>query len=342
MLAKRLSAEIISADSRQIYRELRIGTAKPDAARIAQVPHHLVGELGLGTPYSAGLFARQAYEIIRMIVGRSRLAMVVGSPTLNLHALQHGLSAVPETDLAVRRKLEKQLAQDGAMTPFEELCRVDSDSAARLDPTKTFRRVRALQIYRSTGVPLSHYLTASSTFTFKVVVLNMERAALYQDIDERVELRLYRGLFDEVRQLVGLGQDHSAQVLQAIGYREVKEFLQGEVCRTAMVRQIKRNSRRYAKRQLTCFRRYPDFKWIRLPAKISGISGPHLEQILSEFEVCRHAPKAACRGPQFEGYTRTSKCTHREPVLAPMAHRAGASTGGTWPTDSVTPTLFHV
>ena len=292
MLAKRLNAEIIFADSRQIYRELRIGTAEPDAARMAQVPHHLVGELGLGTPYSAGVFARQAYEIIRMIVGRSRLAMVVGGLTLYLHALQHGLSAVPEADLAVRRKLEKQLAQDGAMTLFEELCRVDSDSAARLDPTKTSRLVRALQIYRSTGVPLSHYLTApsSSPSTFKVVVLNMERAALYKRIDERVELMLYRGLLDWVRQLVGPGQDHSAQVLQAIGYREFKEFLQGEVCRTAMVRLIKRNSRRYAKRQLTWFRRYPDFKWIRLPAKISGISGPHLEQILSEFEVCRNAP----------------------------------------------------
>ena len=269
-IAERLNAEIISADSRQVYRELTIGTAKPDAAAMARIPHHLVGELGLGAVYSAGRFARQAIERIRGILGRGRLPLVVGGSTLYLHALQHGLSAAPETDLDVRRQLEAELARDGAIPLFEELCRVDPDTAAQMDATKTARIVRALEVHRSTGIPLSRYHAQAPApeFSFKTVVLDMERGALYNRINARVDQMLSRGLVEEVRALMQVGFDPSIQALQTIGYREVIGYLEAHYDHLEMTRLIKRNTRRYAKRQLTWFRRYPGFEWCRVP--VSG------------------------------------------------------------------------
>lgn len=284
-IAERLNAEIISADSRQIYRELTIGTAKPDAAAMARVPHHLVGELGLGTVYSAGRFARQANERIRDILGRGRLPLVVGGSTLYLHALQHGLSSAPETDPDVRRQLEAELARDGAKPLFEELCRVDPDTAAHMDATKTARVVRALEVHRSTGIPLSHYHAQAPApeFSFKTVVLDMERAALYKRINARVGQMLARGLVEEVRALLQAGFDPSIQALQTIGYREVIGFLEARYDRLEMTRLIKRNTRRYAKRQLTWFRRYPEFEWCRVPASESEPCAEVLSRILSAY-----------------------------------------------------------
>ncbi len=284
-IAERLNAEIISADSRQIYRELNIGTAKPDADALSRIPHHFVSELSLGASYSAGQFARQAYVRIRGILDRQRLPLVVGGSTLYLHALQRGLSAVPEADLDVRSDLEAQLARDGTGALFEELCQVDPDAAAHLDPTKTSRVVRALEVFRSTGTPLSHYhaIPSRTLFTFTVVVLDMDRTALYERINRRVDCMVSQGLVDEVRTLLEAGHDPAVQALQTIGYREAIGFLQAKYDRPEMIRLIKRNTRRYAKRQLTWFRRYPKYNRVQLTAQTAAARSQAIAEIQSAY-----------------------------------------------------------
>ncbi|MCH8961002.1 MAG: tRNA (adenosine(37)-N6)-dimethylallyltransferase MiaA, partial [Bacteroidetes bacterium] len=265
-LAGRLGADIISADSRQIYRELTIGTAKPTPEERARVPHHFIDEINLGTPFSAGAFARQASERIRDIVDRGRLPLIVGGSTLYLHALQFGLADIPPVSSDVRRRLDVRLDEEGADVLFDELNRFDPASAATLDPTKTQRLVRALEVYHGTGLPLSSYHKDQEPppFTFNVIVLNRDRKALYARINQRVDGMLECGLLDEVRGLLERGVDPAEQALQTIGYQEPIAYLRGAIDYDEMVRLIKRNSRRYAKRQLTWFRRYPDYQ--RIPA----------------------------------------------------------------------------
>lgn len=263
-LAERLDAEILSADSRQIYRELVIGTAKPTPEERARVPHHFIDELDLGTPFSAGEFARQAYDRIRDIVGRGRRPLVAGGSTLYLHALQYGMADIPPVPLDVRRRIEARLVEEGPDHLFDELNRIDPASAATLDATKTQRLVRALEVYHGTGRPLSSYHEDQPPppFTFRVIVLKRERPALYARINQRVDQMLERGLLDEVRGLLKRGVNPAEQALRTIGYQEPIAHLHGEIDYGEMVRLIKRNSRRYAKRQLTWFRRYPDYQWI--------------------------------------------------------------------------------
>ncbi len=257
-MAERLDAEIVSADSRQIYRELTIGTDKPEPHELARVPHHFIDELDLGEPFSAGAFARQAWARIAEILGRGRLPLVVGGSTLYLHALQFGLADVPEVAPEVRQGLEARLRDEGAPALYAELERVDPASAARLDATKTQRLVRALEVYHATGRPLSAYHAQQQPppYRFQVSVLRLDRQVLYARIERRIDQMLERGLLEEVRGLLARGVDPSVNPLRTIGYQEPIAYLRGEIDYDEMVRLFKRNSRRYAKRQMTWFRRF--------------------------------------------------------------------------------------
>ncbi|MDX1547140.1 MAG: tRNA (adenosine(37)-N6)-dimethylallyltransferase MiaA [Rhodothermales bacterium] len=262
--AERMGAEIISADSRQVYRRMTIGTAKPTAAELDRVPHHFIDELDLGDPFSAGAFARAATQRIRAILERGRLPLVVGGSTLYLHALIHGLADIPDVAPAVRRAIEERLRQQGGEALYAELQRHDPDAAATLDPTKTQRLVRALEVLEATGRPLSSFQQRqpASPFRYQVVVLHRERAELYERINRRVLAMLEAGLLDEVRAILAEGVDPRTNALRTIGYREPIRHLRGDIGYGEMVRQIQRNSRRYAKRQLTWFRREPDWRWV--------------------------------------------------------------------------------
>lgn len=266
-LAQQLDAEIISADSRQVYRGLNIGTATPDANELALVQHHFINERGLDEPLSAGRFASEAWQRIREIVARGRLPLVVGGSTLYLYALQFGLADIPEVDASVRDELEERLEHEGGPALFAELERIDPEAAASLDPTKSQRLVRALEVYHGTGRPLTwyHEHQPEPPFTFQTFVLHRERSALYDRINQRVERMLERGLLDEVRDVLQTDHDLSSSPLRTIGYREPIAHLRGEIDYDEMVRLIKRNSRRYAKRQLTWFRRFDSFRWIEAP-----------------------------------------------------------------------------
>ena len=275
-LAETLSAEIISADSRQIYRELTIGTAKPSEEELTRVPHHFIDELALPEPYSAGKFQRDAEERIKEIVGRGRRPLIAGGSTLYLRALTHGLADIPDVPSAVRAMVSDRLAREGPNALYDELQRVDPESADTMDPTKSQRLVRALEVYTATGLPLSHFHRRQSDTPgrFHFFVLNRDRRELYERIDRRVDQMLERGLLQEVADLLDKGYDTALNPLRTIGYQEPIAYLQGELSYDEMTETIKRNSRRYAKRQLTWFRRDPTNIWL-------DAARPH-EQLIEE------------------------------------------------------------
>jgi tRNA dimethylallyltransferase len=267
-VAERLDAEIVSVDSRQVYEELTIGTAKPSADALNRVPHHFIGERTLHEPLSAGAYAEAANERIRRIVDRDQRPLVVGGATLYLHALQYGLADIPDVDDEVRARLEERLEQEGKEALYEELREVDPEQAAEMDSTKTQRVIRALEVYHGTGKPLTYYYEhqPEPPFDYVTVVLNRDREQLYDRINRRVDRMLENGLLDEVRSVMEIdGVQLDEPPLSTIGYREPIQHLRGEIDYDEMVRLVKRNSRRYAKRQLTWFRRYDEYHWLHTP-----------------------------------------------------------------------------
>lgn len=267
-VAERLDAEIVSADSRQVYEELTIGTAKPSPEAQRRVPHHFIGERTLHEPFSAGTYEEEANERIRSIIDRGRRPLVVGGATLYLHALQYGLADIPDVDDEVREHLEDRLEREGQEALYEELQEVDPEQAKEMDPTKTHRVIRALEVYHGTGKPLTYYYEnqPEPPFEYVTVVLNRDRDRLYDRINRRVDRMLDEGLLDEVRDVMEIEDVQLDEPpLSTIGYREPIRHLRGEIDYDEMVRLVKRNTRRYAKRQLTWFRRYDEYHWTRAP-----------------------------------------------------------------------------
>lgn len=267
-VAERLNAEIISVDSRQVYEELTIGTAKPSASAQQRAPHHFIGERSLHEPFSAGAYAKAANDRIRAVLERGRRPLVVGGATLYLHALQYGLADIPDVDDEVRKQLNQRLESEGQDALYEELEQVDPGQAAKTDPTKTQKVIRALEVYHGTGKTLSHYYEnqPEPPFDYVTVVLNRDREKLYDRINQRVDQMLDAGLLDEVRDVMGIdGVQLDEPPLSTIGYREPIQHLKGDIDYDEMVRLIKRNTRRYAKRQLTWFRRYDEYHWRAAP-----------------------------------------------------------------------------
>ena len=272
-VARHLNAEIISADARQAYRGMTIGTAKPSPDELAAVPHHFIDELNPEQPFSAGQFARAAENRIKDILSRDRVPLVVGGSTLYIEALVRGFSDIPDVESGVREELNERLSREGAPSLFAELESVDPASAATMDETKSQRIVRALEIYHGTGTPLSefHARRTPPAFRYNGVVLTRPRTQLYTRIDTRVDQMIANGLVEEVRSLIEEGADPNWNALQTIGYREVVAYLDGSISHDEMVRLIKRDSRRYAKRQITWFKRYESFTAIPADSRIEDV-----------------------------------------------------------------------
>ncbi len=263
-LANLISGEIVSVDSRQLYKELDIGTAKPTQHELQAVPHHFISEYSVNEPVSSGQYVSLAETRIQQILERDKNPIIVGGSTLYLHALQHGIANIPDVDSDIRNQLIGRLNEEGPEKLYDELQKVDPDAAATMDKTKTQRLIRALEVYHGTGNPLSFYHAKMHPpkYGYKTIVLYLEREVLYKRIEDRVDQMLSEGLVDEVGELMGQGLDMALPVLKTIGYREVIEHLQGVHDHAEMVRLLKRNTRRYAKRQLTWFRRFPEYEWI--------------------------------------------------------------------------------
>ena len=266
-VAEMLDAEIISADSRQVYRRIDIGTAKPTERELARVPHHFISELDLDEPFNAGEFARQANDRIGEILARGRVPLVVGGSGLYLKALQFGLADIPDVPPKARDEIENRLEDEGAEALFEELQSVDPAAADTMDATKTQRLVRALEVYHGTGKPLTYYHEnhPAPPYSFRTVVLHRDRQKLYDRINRRVDHMLEAGLLEEVEDLLGAGYSPQLNPLRTIGYREPIRHIRGDISYDEMARLVKRNTRRYAKRQLTWFRRFEGYAWKKMP-----------------------------------------------------------------------------
>jgi tRNA dimethylallyltransferase len=254
-LAEHLGAEIISADSRQVYRLLDIGTAKPTLAERTRVPHHFIDEMGLDEPFAAGMFARAAWERIAVLHARGTPALVVGGSTLYVRALTQGLADIPPIDPTIRAALQERLLREGSAALFEVLAEVDPAFARTLDPTKSQRILRGLEVFMGTGRPLSAWFDhpTAPPFVFQTVLLHRERPQLYARINARVEAMLRQGLVEEVRHILSLGYTPELNPLRTIGYQEVIAFLQQQIDEPTMVAKIKQHSRHYAKRQVCYF-----------------------------------------------------------------------------------------
>ena len=263
-LAQSLGGEIVSADSMQVYRGMDIGTAKADAAERAAAPHHMLDVADPAENYSVARYVEDAGRCVDDILARGKLPIVVGGTGLYIDSLIAGRNFAENTgDGALREVLSARYDTIGGEALRAELAAVDPERAAKLHPADKRRIVRALEIYRLTGKTASQHDAETRArpprYRAARIVLNYaDRAELYRRIDERVETMAARGLFDEVRALLEQGLSPDCTAMQAIGYKEAVQYLQGSLTRAEAVALIQQNSRRYAKRQLTWFGRWED------------------------------------------------------------------------------------
>ena len=261
-VAQALQTEIVSADSRQFYRELAIGAAHPSTAELAAVPHHLVGHRSVTEPLSAADFEVQALQKIAAIHQTSDCAVVVGGSGLYLQALLYGFDDMPTAAPEIRAQLQNELASKGLAAISAELLAADPDLQGHIDVHNPRRVVRALEVVRATGRPFSHFKqgqTKARPFVVHAFCLDMERSVLYERINRRVMAMLEAGLEAEARALL---PHRNLQALQTVGYKELFVFFDGLWELPTAVAEIQKNTRRYAKRQITWFKSKPEFRWV--------------------------------------------------------------------------------
>lgn len=258
IVAEALGGEIVCADSRQIFRELEIGTGKPDPAARAAHPHHLFDLLALGQRASAGGYAARAAEVCEEIVARGRRPVLVGGSGLYLRALTEGLSASPPHDPARRARLVERAAREGAGTLHRELAAVDPETAARLAPRDAQRVTRALEVWEASGQTLSWWQARRDpprfNATWRVLELVVEPAALVRRIEARARAMFDGGLLEETRALQAAGLEPALRALRAVGYDEALDHLDGRIGRSEAEARTTLRTRQLAKRQRTWFR----------------------------------------------------------------------------------------
>lgn len=265
-LAKKNSGEVISADSMQVYREMSIATAKPTVEEMDGVPHHLVDFLPLSEEFSVSDFVTLARARIAEIAARGNLPIVAGGTGLYINSLiDHVNFSEIEHDGALRERLYAEAKLDGGKRLYDYLCQIDPESAAWIHPNNLVRVVRAVEIYEATGLTMTEQKRRSrleeSPYDVCIIGLNYrERQTLYDRINRRVDLMVEAGLLDEVRRVYESGNLKTAY--NAIGYKELVPYLQGEAELGDCLEKVKQESRRYAKRQLTWFRRDGRIHWI--------------------------------------------------------------------------------
>jgi tRNA dimethylallyltransferase len=281
-LADILNGEIVSFDSRQIYRHMDIGTAKPTKEEQKRIPHHFVDRVSPDEKFTAADYAREARQVIRRILERKRQPVAVGGSGLYLRALTEGFFEGPRADERIRRKLMREAQEFGEPRLFGRLKTVDPEAAERIHPNDLVRIVRALEVHEITGKPISLLQRQGEYEPFPMrfvrIGLNIDRKELYQRIERRVEEMIAAGLVKEVEMLKERGFSPKLKSLKTVGYQELFAYLDGEVDLDTAVRNIKLNTRHYAKRQLTWFRQDKEVNW--LDAK----DGALLERIMEHLK----------------------------------------------------------
>ncbi len=272
-LAQDFDGEIVSADSRQVYRYMDIGTAKPSQEELALVPHHLIDIVAPDKDFSLAQYQRLAYRAIEDIQQRHKLALLVGGSGLYVWSVLEGWG-IPQVapDTEFRHSLEEKAAEVGKDELYQELARVDPVAARRIDPRNMRRTIRALEVYRGAEVPFSQLQRKEEPpFNTMIIGLTADRAELYRRIDLRVDEMIKRGLVDEVKKLVNRGYDFNLPAMSGIGYKQIGMFLRGELTLAAAIQQIKFETHRFIRHQYSWFRLKDDrIKWFDIQSRVDS------------------------------------------------------------------------
>ena len=265
-LADYVKVEVISADSRQIYRYMDIGTAKPSPEERRKVKHYFIDELNPDEDFNAGVFGKQGREIIDDMFHRNIIPLVVGGSGLYIRSLVDGLFEGPGANDEIRNPLYERLHKEGAQPLLDELEKIDPTAASTMLVTNTRRIIRALEVYYDTGIPISQLHQFKCDINFKPLFVGLEwqRKTLYDRINLRVERMIEQGLEEEVKALQSRGYGPELKALKTVGYREVFDYFARRITRARMIVLIKQNSRRFAKRQITWFRPDTRIHWFAL------------------------------------------------------------------------------
>lgn len=265
-IAKEFDCEIISGDSMQVYRGMDIGTAKITKDEMEGVPHHLIDIHEPDYPYSVAEFQEQSQRLINEITERGKLPFIVGGTGLYVESVCYGYQfSESGADEEFRKEQFRYADENGAEALHRRLAEIDPESAERLHPNDLRRVVRALEVFHVTGIPLSSQLAPQkkeSPYRLCLVGLTMDRQMLYNRIEERIDLMLQQGLVDEVAALMEKGFGPGLVAMQGLGYKEIVSYLQGECSYEEAVTLLKRDTRRFAKRQLSWFRHMKDIEWV--------------------------------------------------------------------------------
>ena len=265
-LVQRLNGEIVSVDSRQIYRQMDIGTAKPTPVEQQAAQHHLINCVDITQPFSVADYQSLADTAIAEIQNRGKQVLLVGGAGLYFRSIVDGLFEGPAAAPSFRKRLEQEAAKHGVDTLHNRLRACDPASAERIHPNNLTRVIRALEVYELTGTPMSEqqqqWQHGSQRYPFIAFGLTMPREILYRRIEQRIDIMLANGLMAEVESLLAEGYSRDTFALQSFGYKELIAYLDGKCTYTEAIEQLKQNTRRFAKRQLTWFRKDNRIRWI--------------------------------------------------------------------------------
>ncbi len=266
-LAKAVDGEIISADSMQVYRKMNIGTAKIQQSEMQGVRHHLIDILDPGEDFNVVLFKKYALEAMEDIYSRGKMPVVVGGTGFYIQALLYDINFEEnDNDMSYREELQSLAAEYGNSYIHDMLVKVDPESAEKIHENNVKRVIRALEFYRKTGMKISEHNEAESQkespYNFEYFVLNDDRQKLYDRIDRRIDIMLEDGLLDEVRFLVDEGYSRDLVSMQGLGYKEMIDYIQGRCTFDEAVYTLKRDTRHFAKRQVTWFKREKQVTWV--------------------------------------------------------------------------------
>jgi tRNA dimethylallyltransferase len=279
-LAERFQTEIISADSRQFYKEMEIGTAKPTMEEMKGVPHHFINSHSIQDDYNVGQFEKDALKLLDKLFQKHDAVFVVGGSGLYVKALCEGIDDMPAIPAEIRQKLNGEFEQNGIEYLQNEVAKSDPEYFKIVDQQNPKRLIRALELFRATGKNMSFYRAQEKQVDrpFNIIKIGLERPReeLYVRINLRMDQMISEGLFEEAEKLYSF---KNLNALQTVGYSEIFGFLDGEYDREEAVRLLKRNSRRYAKRQMTWFKRDPEFAWFEADENDEIVS--YLENKLS-------------------------------------------------------------
>ncbi|MDE6275723.1 MAG: tRNA (adenosine(37)-N6)-dimethylallyltransferase MiaA [Clostridia bacterium] len=271
-LAKKFNGEIISCDSMQVYKDMNIGTAKITPEEMQGIPHYMIDVANADSPFSVGEYASMVDNVINDMLSRGKIPIIVGGTGLYVDGILYPMTFGGNKNTQIRDELERQLDLYGKEYMHSMLTEIDPEDAQKIHPNNVKRVLRALEIYKITGNRKSDLQEKDKALKYQpcMIALDLDRQKLYQRIDTRVDKMIEMGLINEIKLLLSKGISFECQSMQAIGYKEFKEYFDGTNTLEQTVDIIKRNSRNYAKRQLTWFKRYDFAKWFS-PDDSSGI-----------------------------------------------------------------------